>query len=69
MLQKLTKTEAMQQYLDETFGALDVVAKEDFLEYYFLIGSTIVDDNFFELLIKRSWKVGRRNSQILSKIS
>ncbi|BBM97238.1 hypothetical protein MPTK1_1g04120 [Marchantia polymorpha subsp. ruderalis] len=57
MCDRITKEEALQEYLDKSFAELDSVSQADFLEYYLLHYGDMVCETAFELRMMKDYKV------------
>jgi len=61
-----TKDQAIQELLDvfDVGGEVDgKVTKEEFVNYYAKLSQTIVDDSYFELLIRNAWHISGGQGQ------
>lgn len=56
MCDRITKEEALQEYLDKSFAELDSVSQADFLEYYLLHYGDMVCETAFELRMMKDYK-------------
>ena len=62
---KWTLDETLANFLDAFDNPDDkdgVVTREEFLEYYAGVSSTVDDDSYFDLMMRSSWGLPQKNS-------